>query len=133
MSDFDPFAGPSFVNPWSLRVFGVTLAAAEAGVFTLKEFQKALIAQIGDFEAAGGCIDSDETYYTHWTDALTSLLEEKKLVEPTRLIPAEQAVRDVLEALWHDHDHDHGHDHEHDRAHDAATAVRRPVFVEAAR
>ena len=124
MKTFDPFEQPTFGNPWSLRVFGVTLAAAEAGAFTLKEFQQALIERIGSLEAAGGCVDSDETYYTQWAEALTTLLERKRVIGPDRLVPAEQAVRDALEAMWHDHDHDHDDDHE---------VAPQPVFVEAAR
>lgn len=106
-----PFGRPSFANPWSLRVFGVTLAAAEAGVFTLQEFQQALIVQIQAWESSGRCIDSDESYYTRWTEALTELLCRKNVLPVARLTGAEQAVRDALRALQHDHDHDHHHEH----------------------
>jgi nitrile hydratase accessory protein len=121
-----PFDRPSFANPWSLRVFGVTLAAAESGMFTLQEFQQALIAQIQAWEASGHCIDSDESYYSRWTEALTELLHRKNVLPADRLLGAEQAVREALKALQHDHDHDHEHEHE---------PVRRsvPLHVEAAK
>jgi nitrile hydratase accessory protein len=102
-----PFDRPSFANPWSLRVFGVTLAAAESGMFTLQEFQQALIAQIQAWEASGHCIDSDESYYSRWTEALTELLHRKDVLRADRLLGAEQAVREALKALEHDHDHEH--------------------------
>lgn len=121
-----PFARPSFANPWSLRVFGVTLAAAEAGMFTLQEFQQALIAQIQAWESSGRCIDSDESYYTRWTEALTELLLRKKVIAASQLPDAEQSVRDALRALQHDHAHDHDHHHGLD-AHPV------PLHVEASR
>lgn len=119
----DPFLPAGFTNPWSLRVFGLTLAAAEGGVFTLKEFQQALITQIQAYEAGGDCIDSDEVYYTRWTEALTELLRSKQVFERRPLEPAEQSVRDALAALWHNHDDD---DHDH-------RPQPRPIYVEAAR
>ncbi len=121
-----PFGHPSFANPWSLRVFGVTLAAAEAGVFTLQEFQQALIAQIQAWESSGRCIDSDEIYYTRWTDALTELLCRKNVLPIARLAGAERAVRDALKALQQDHDHPHGHDQ------DEPNEPPMPLHVEAA-
>lgn len=121
----DPFLSPAFTNPWSLRVFGLTLAAAEGGVFTLKEFQQALITQIQAYEAGGDCIDSDEVYYSCWTEALTELLRGKQVFDRTHLEPAEQSVRDALMALWHHHeDNDHHHHHR---------PQPQPVYVEAAR
>jgi nitrile hydratase accessory protein len=116
----NPFSHPSFANPWSLRVFGVTMAAAESGVFTLQEFQQALIQQIQAHESMGKCIDSDESYYTRWTEALTELLQSKQVIDVVRLQPAEQRIRDALAAIWDDHDHDHDH-------------APQPVFVESAR
>jgi nitrile hydratase accessory protein len=104
-----PFNRPSFANSWSLRVFAVTLAAAETGTFTLQEFQQALIAQIQAWEASGHCIDSDESYYTRWAEALTELLLRKNALPAGRLPGAEQVVRDALLALQHDHDHEHEH------------------------
>lgn len=120
MNPCSPFAQPSFANPWSLRIFGVTLAAVEAGAFTLQEFQKALIENIGAFETEGQSIDSDEIYYTRWTEALTKLLTDRNLLEPARLINAEHAVRHALKALWHNH------------TREDEKCDPQPVFVEAA-
>jgi nitrile hydratase accessory protein len=102
-----PFDHPSFANPWSLRAFGVTLAAAEAGLFTLQEFQQSLIAQIRAYEAAGHSIDSDESYYVRWIEALVELLRSKNMLADGALQSAEDAVRKALRALQHDHDLDH--------------------------
>lgn len=127
----DPFDEPTFSNPWSLRVFAVTLAAAEGRLFTLQEFQQALITQIRAYETEGRCIDSDETYYTRWVEALTTLLADKHVVTSAVLTPAELAVREALRALqhWHNDDvHDDVHDDEHHQRLHAE-----PLRVEAAR
>jgi nitrile hydratase accessory protein len=119
----DPFDQPSFVNPWSLRVFAVTVAAAENGLFTLQDFQRALIARIRHFESQGQCIDSDESYYTRWTEALTGLLAARRVLVDSRLGPAEQAVGDAVAALREAQDHHH----------ERPRRLPRPLFVEAAR
>lgn len=123
----NPFEQPSFVNPWSLRVFAVTLAAAESGIFSLREFQQALISEIRKHEAQGHCIDSDESYYTRWTEALTALLLTRKLLTQDQLGPVEQAARDAVAALQREREH---HDHQH--IHCDARLQPRPLFVEAA-
>lgn len=123
----NPFEQPSFVNPWSLRVFAVTLAAAESGIFSLQEFQQALISEIRKHEAQGHGIDSDESYYTRWTEALTALLLTRKLLTQEQLGPVEQAARDAVAALQHAREH---HDHQH--LHCDARPQPRPLFVEAA-
>jgi len=123
----NPFEQPSFVNPWSLRVFAVTLAAAESGIFSLQEFQQALIAEIRKHEAHGHCIDSDESYYTRWTEALTALLLTRKLFTGEQLAPVEQAARDAATAMQRAQEH---HDRQH--IHRDARPQPRPLFVEAA-
>ena len=90
-----------FDTPWSARLFGMTLAAAEKGVFTLADFQAALIRAIEAYEAKG-CIDSDEQYYTCWLQALESLLHSRQLVDDARLADRETELAD---AARHRHDH----------------------------
>lgn len=69
-----------FDTPWSARLFGMTLAAAEKGLFTLADFQTALILAIQQHEEKG-CIESDEQYYTSWLQALESLLRSRKMID----------------------------------------------------
>ncbi|PLZ00629.1 nitrile hydratase accessory protein [Burkholderia sp. WAC0059] len=95
----------SFPTPWSARAFGIVLAAAERGLFSLREFQQALIVEIGAYERQGGPIDGDETYYSRWVAALTTLLDAKGLVSPPGLQAAEQGVRGAFMAA---HSHAHG-------------------------
>ncbi len=125
-----PFDRPSFANPWSLRVFAITLAAAETGTFTLQEFQQSLIQQIQAWEASGHCIDSDESYYTRWTEALTELLLSKNALLAVDLPIAEQSVRDALLTLRHEHEHEHSHPHTDHSAHTKRSVRPLPLHLE---
>lgn len=87
-----------FELPWAARLFGVTLAAAEAGAFTLAEFQQALIEAVRRHERAGGVIAGEAEYYERWAEALLSLLAAR------RLAGAEEAVRCAVPDHHHDHD-----------------------------
>lgn len=118
LRDFAALDRHSFETPWSARAFGVTLAAAEAGLFTLAEFQRALIGRIGVHEQAGQKIDSDEIYYECWIGALVDLLCAKGLIASEALATAEEGIRAAVREM-HSHDHDHHH--------------LRPVRIDAAR
>lgn len=95
-----------FESPWSARVFGITLAVAESGLFTLSEFQQALIESIGTQEKIKP-IDSDEVYYSRWIEALVDLLRSKQALSDQALLTIEARIR---AALQHQHDHA-GHQH----------------------
>lgn len=106
LRDFAALDRRSFETPWSARAFGVTLAAAEAGLFSLNEFQRALIGRIGAHEQAGQSIDSDEAYYGCWIGALVDLLSAKGLIRSDALATAEEGIRAALREM-HSHEHDH--------------------------
>lgn len=97
----------TFRWPWAARIFGITLALSERGLFTMREFQAALIESIGAHEKAA-CISDDETYYSRWIEALVSLLARRAMMSGEALEAAEARVRARLAAL---HEHDHHHDH----------------------
>lgn len=97
----------TFGTPWAARSFGLTLAAAESGVFSLQEFQKSLIKVICDAENTDKPIVDDEDYYTCWLDAFTDLLKQKSSISSHSLATAEQFAYDRLLAIQHDHTHDH--------------------------
>jgi nitrile hydratase accessory protein len=85
------FENLTFDTPWSARLFGMTLAASKKELFTLQQFQAALIERINEEEKAG-CISTDEEYYTCWLGALQSLLEEKNLWQANQLAKRETEV-----------------------------------------
>jgi nitrile hydratase accessory protein len=96
-----------FPTPWSARAFGVVLALAERGQFTLVDFQTALIAEIAAYEQQGGSIDSDDAYYSRWIEALAAVLKQRQLISGETLEAAESEKRAALAAMDHDHHHAH--------------------------
>ena len=67
-----------FAAPWESRIFGITMAMHDAGVFEWDEFRPLLIAEISRWQAAAEA-DSAYSYYERWYAALRTLLEKKDL------------------------------------------------------
>lgn len=162
MSSAFSTAPSTFPTPWAARAFAIVSAAAEAGLFDLKDFQRSLIASIGAKEAAGGCIGDEAAYYDCWVESLTGLVRERG-VTPMKLAVIEASIRERFATrhghhhpthhgyphheheheLTEDHVHDHAHEHPsrerhaHQHAHDVhgqgAGGVPRPIYVEQAR
>jgi nitrile hydratase accessory protein len=96
-----------FTEPWESRAFGMAVTLYDAGAFTWPEFQAALIARIGAWEANPG--DESWSYYQHWLGALEDVLASDGTVRS-------EEVTDRAEALTHrpaGHDHAHPHPHPH--------------------
>src|SRR4029077_12151294 len=68
--------GPVFGEPWQAQAFAMTLALHERGVFTWGEWAAALAAEIKRAQGAGD-LDTGETYYSHWLNALEKIVAEK--------------------------------------------------------
>ena len=62
-----------FSEPWESRVFGITIALHQDGVFAWDEFKERLIAAIARWEA-GHPDGEGYRYYACWFDALQALL-----------------------------------------------------------
>ncbi|MDX6804680.1 nitrile hydratase accessory protein [Terrihabitans rhizophilus] len=97
-----------FREPWAARLFGVTLAMSERGLFTMKDFQHSLIAAVGDFEKAS-CIRDEEEYYTRWLEALSVLLKSRGIMKDEMLSATEERVVERLLGLQHERHHHHEH------------------------
>ena len=69
-----------FAAPWESRLFGLTMALHEAGVFAWDEFREHLIAAIGEWERQADA--GTWRYYERWQVALERLLAAKKLCTP---------------------------------------------------
>jgi nitrile hydratase accessory protein len=95
--------GAAFAQPWEAQAFALTLALSESGVFTLEEFQQALIARIGAYETAA-CIAGGEDYYTRWIEALQDMLSARGLI-PAERMPGVEAdiVHDAASRKAHQH------------------------------
>lgn len=64
---------PVFREPWEARVFAMTLAAHEAGLFSWPEWAETLGAEIKN----AGPEDTGADYYSHWLAAFEKLLARK--------------------------------------------------------
>ena len=114
----------TFAQPWEARTFALTLALVEQKLFTLQDFQQALIARIAIHEAST-CIVGTEDYYTKWIEALEHLLESKGLLKAKRLSDLEKEI--VSEAASRK-------DHQHSMARDEAGQLKiLPITVDAGR
>jgi nitrile hydratase accessory protein len=93
-----------FEAPWQSRLFGLTLALAEARRFEWEEFRRLLIEEIGAWEA-GGHPPAEWSYYGCWQLAFERVLAAKGLCAASELDARlrEFAARPA------------GHDHRHDR------------------
>lgn len=119
-------APSTFPTPWAARAFAIVSAAAEAGLFDLKDFQRLLIAFIGSKEAAGACIGDEAAYYDCWIESLTALVRDRAAA-PTRLPMIEASIRERFATRhWHPAPIHHGHvhrehqstdDHAHEHSH----------------
>jgi nitrile hydratase accessory protein len=107
--------GPSngelvFAEPWESRAFGMAVALYESGVFGWAQFQAALIARIGAWEA-----DHPQgegwSYYQHWLGALEDVLASDGSVFPDEV--GMRALQLAERPAGHDHDDHAEHDHPH--------------------
>ena len=101
-----------FAEPWEGRVFGITHALADAGVFTWDEFRRELIAAIGRWEAARHAPETYR-YYECFSAALEAVLAARGVCD-TQMLTARGAEL-AMRAPGHDHHehHDHHPHHEH--------------------
>jgi nitrile hydratase accessory protein len=87
-----------FAEPWESRVFGLTMALREAGLFEWDEFRSRLIEAIRQGELNG----EDLPYWQAWRRAFESLLGAKGICAGADL----DARTHALAARPPGHDHD---------------------------
>ena len=97
-----------FAAPWEGRAFGLMLALNEQGVFTLHDFQQALIESIGRWDDLGLPVE-EYRYYECWLAALETLVVDKTGVTAPEI--DELTTTFLARPAGHDHDHDHHHHH----------------------
>lgn len=86
-----------FAEPWQARAFALALALCERGIFSLRDFQVALIGRINSYEKSR-CIAGTGDYYTLWIEALEHLLAEKNMLPRERLSLLEHEVVENAES-----------------------------------
>lgn len=87
-----------FAEPWESRAFAMAVALCEAGVFTWREFQGALIAR---FERQHDT-STDWCYYEHWLGALEDVLASRDAVRHHGVTA--RATELVHRPVGHDHE-----------------------------
>ena len=108
-----------FEAPWESRLFGVTVALCERGVFAWEDFRRLLIDEIGRWDA-GGHAPATWSYYARWQAAFERLLTAKGLCAGAEL----DARVHVLAARPAGHDHEHDHPEAHDPGREGAGRPR---------
>jgi nitrile hydratase accessory protein len=90
-----------FAAPWESQAFGLALALNDAGCIEWEDFRRALIHEVGEWEAAH---PSGEgwSYYECWLRALERLVSTQGLVSADDL----RGRLDALAARPPGHDHD---------------------------
>ncbi len=89
-----------FAEPWESRAFAMAVALNQAGAFTWRRFQAALIARIARWEAAPDD-RAQWSYYHHWLAALEDVLGDLDAVQPDEIT----ARADDLAQRGSGHDH----------------------------
>jgi nitrile hydratase accessory protein len=75
-----------FHDDWERRAFALAVSLAEQGVFEWHEFQRQLIAAVGEAEH-DDAQHPNRGYYESWLVSLERLLERKQLLEASRGAP----------------------------------------------
>jgi nitrile hydratase accessory protein len=94
-----------FEAPWESRLFGVTLALCEAGLFGWEEFRTLLCDEISAWEARSTPKES-WSYYARWQAAFERLLAERGLLTERELDACEKSL--AARPSGHDHTSPHG-------------------------
>jgi len=89
----------AFAAPWESRLFGLTMALHQAGVFHWDEFREHLIAAIAEWERRPE--RGEWRYYERWQVALERLLAARKLCTPAELARRTRAL--AARPAGHDH------------------------------
>jgi nitrile hydratase accessory protein len=95
----------AFEEPWQLRALALAVAAHDQGRFPWPEFQRRLIAAIGDWERTPPEQRDDWEYYRHWVRALEQLVIDQGLAGADEIArKADESVK----AGEHRRAHSHG-------------------------
>ena len=93
-----------FAAPWESRLFGLTLALCQTGVFEWEEFRRLLIEEIGGFDRSGAPPETYR-YYACWQRALERLLASQGVCAEAELDSRARAL--AARPPGHDHGHEH--------------------------
>ena len=89
-----------FTEPWQAHAFAMTVQLHEKGLFNWPEWAAALTQEIRNAQVAGDA-DTGATYYTHWLNALESMVLAKKLGTAEQIHDLEHAWEDAAARTPH--------------------------------
>ena len=92
--------GSVFSEPWQAHAFAMTLQLHEKGLFTWPEWAEALTQEIRNAQVAGDD-DTGATYYTHWLNALETMVLAKQLGTADQIHDLEHAWEDAAARTPH--------------------------------
>jgi nitrile hydratase accessory protein len=92
--------GAVFSEPWQAHAFAMTLQLHQKGLFTWPEWAATLTAEIRSAQVAGDA-DTGVTYYTHWLNALESMVLAKQLGPADQIHELEHAWEDAAARTPH--------------------------------
>ncbi len=92
--------GPVFSAPWQAQAFAMVLALHERGAFTWSQWAQTLSSAISAAQVAGDP-DHGDTYYTHWLNALESLVISQGLGQAAQIHALEHAWADAAARTPH--------------------------------
>ena len=76
-----------FHDPWERRVFALTVALCEQGLYQWDEFRDCLIAEITAADQAADTDYAKPSYYESWLAAFETLVIDKGICTPEQLSP----------------------------------------------
>lgn len=91
---------PIFRQPWEAEVFAITLSLHEQGLFSWKEWSKAL-AHTTKRANEPTFIDTEDSYYKRWLDTLENLIISKQIANRERLHALFVAWRNAAHSTPH--------------------------------
>jgi nitrile hydratase accessory protein len=91
---------PVFKQPWEAEVFAITLSLHEQGLFSWKEWSKAL-AYTTMCADEHNVIETEDSYYRRWLDTLENLIVSKHIANHKRLEELFVAWRNAAQSTPH--------------------------------
>lgn len=92
--------GTVFAEPWQAHAFAMTLQLHEKGLFTWPEWAAALTQEISNAQQTGDT-DTGATYYTHWLNALETMVLTKQWGTAEQIHDLEHAWEDAAARTPH--------------------------------
>jgi len=82
--------GPVFNEPWQAQAFALAVGLCEQGHFTWSEWVEIFSQQVKLAQQSGDP-DLGDTYYTHWLNALETIVDKKEIIGSSDMLQRKAA------------------------------------------